>query len=702
LIDFGIKWIKSGGANFSGVGFPALPSLLERLMGTEGDLDERLEQLWQVLVHWGLVGKKLAVFPEEDASDIASQICAELGVICEAIYVQQVEVWIRDARRGEPLSKRLRGEHISDPLHAQVLQDKKRLSSTALASSSKPSTVSFQHGLVQRPEKQRVLDPEEAQARSRRESEAKDRWAKELYLELKKMEAPALIELEHCVSDKHLHLALAGRTRASTLKRYVKTWKHWLHWMEAVKGQYSAGTAGDLVEYLFCRYDEPCGPTVPVLIVKAVTWMERIACVPNAMRVGESQTVASVRDYIVEMLSKDAPPMKRAPRYPAAIMESLEEAVEDTFLPVGLRVIAWIKLVKIWGTLRWDDVQKIAPSELRFFGNRLTSILRVTKTTGPTKRAQELPLCVSEHAFISCPFWLKTGFDLLREHADFQRDYLLPKLTAELGGFRKAMASYNDVVSYSARLRKGLKRPGTMQPQMDPILSTFWTEHSERATLPTGLALLRCPREERDLLGRWKPDGSDTYVRMYSGVVTRLQQQFAKAARGKDRFKVLDEQEVIESAISWMTDRVEVWDDADIQHAIRWLEASMRWEPQLTWERVGEEDPVTAGDVEVPNLERAEVPPERDVREERNAAYIVVHTSKKCKRLHKVRDGCWMGREMVFKSSEEFVEMPDKSLYTHVCKVCWPKSSTVMEESSSSSSSTSSSNSQSSTSEESE
>eukprot|EP00435_Cladocopium_sp_Y103_P058347 s233_g20.t1 len=554
-------------------------------MDTEGDLDERLEQPWQVLVHWGLVGKKLAVFPEEDASDIASQICAELGVICEAIYVQQVEVWIRDARRGEPLSKRLRGEHISDPLHAQVLQDKKRLSSTALASSSKPSTVSFQHGLVQRPEKQRVLDPEEAQARSRRESEAKDRWAKELYLELKKMEAPALIELEHCVSDKHLHLALAGRTRASTLTRYVKTWKHWLHRMEAVTGQYGAGTAGDLVEYLFCRYDEPCGPTVPVLIVKAVTWMERIACVPNARRVGESQTVASVRDYIVEMLSKDAPSMKRAPRYPAAIMESLEEAVEDTFLPVGLQA------------------------------------------------------------------------------------------------------------------SKGLKRPGTMQPQMDPILSTFWTEHSERATLPTGLALLRCPREERDLLGRWKPDGSDTYVRMYSGVVTRLQQQFAKAARCKDRFKVLDEQEVIES---WMTDRVDVWDDADIQQAIRWLEASMRWEPQLAWEQVGEEDPDPAGDVEVPNLERAEVPPERDVREERNAAYIVVHTSKKCKRLHKVRDGCWMGREMVFKSSEEFVEMPDKSLYTHVCKVCWPKSSTVREESSSSSSSTSSSNSQSSTSEESE
>lgn len=668
-------------------------------MDLDGDLEQRLLRLWQVLERKGLVGKKLAVFTENDATDIASQVCAELGIICEAVFVQHMEVWIRDARRGEPLNKRLRGDHILDPLHAQTLQDRK-----AQMGSGKPSggstSAAFSHlSIPQRPERQRVLDPDEAQARTKRETEMKDRWAKELYLELKKMEAPALGELEHCVSEKHLHLALAGRTRASTLKRYVKAWKLWLQWMEAVKGFYMVGTAGDLVEYLFCRYDEPCGPTVPVLIVKAVTWMEKTACVRRDDQVGSSQVVASVRDYIVEMLSKDSPPLKRAPRYPAAMLEALEEAVEDQTLVAGLRVVAWIKLVKSWGTLRWDDVQKISPSELRYSGNRLTAILRVTKTTGPTKRVQELPLCISEFAYIASPFWLKTGFDLLKEGADFRRDYLLPKLTADLGGFRKVMASYSDVVSYSARLRKGLKRHGTDQQQMDPILSTFWTEHSERATLPTGLALLRIPKEERDLLGRWKPDGSDTYIRMYSGVVTKLQQQFAKAARDRKRFRILDEQEILESAISWLTDRVDALSDPDIRAAVQWLEDSMRWEPQGLWETMDGENSGNVESSEATVVKPVETEPEREVREARDAAYIVVSVNGRCKRLHKVKGGCWMGREMVFKSSEEFREMPDKSCFTHVCKVCWPKSFENLEESSSSSSSTSSSNSQSSSSE---
>jgi len=70
----------------------------------------------------------------------------------------------------------------------------------------------------------------------------------------------------------------------------------------------------------------------------------------------------------------------------------------------------------------------------------------------------------------------------------------------------------------------------------------------------------------------------------------------------------------------------------------------------------------------------AETEPEREMREARDATYIVVAVNSRCKRLHKVKGGCWMGREMVFKSSEEFMEMPDKSRFTHVCKVCWPKS----------------------------
>ena len=106
------------------------------------------------------------------------------------------------------------------------------------------------------------------------------------------------------------------------------------------------------MEYLFTRYDEPCGPTIPVLIVKAITWMERIACMDVRLRVGESPVVASVRDYIVETLSKDAPPTKRAPRYPAVFLESFEALVENEALLLGTRLIAWLKLLKLWASLR--------------------------------------------------------------------------------------------------------------------------------------------------------------------------------------------------------------------------------------------------------------------------------------------------------------------------------------------------------------
>ena len=56
-----------------------------------------------------------------------------------------------------------------------------------------------------------------------------------------------------------------------------------------------------------------------------------------------------------------------------------------------------------------------------------------------------------------------------------------------------------------------------------------------------------------------------------------------------------------------------------------------------------------------------------------------------------------MGREMSFKSSVEYFDMPDPSFYTHFCKVCWPKGQVNgLQEDSSDSSSTSSSKSDSS------
>ena len=550
--------------------------------------DEALKgQMLDMLEQCGLVGKKLAVFDVSHSLDIASQLCRDLGVICEQWHVDTVSCWITDARRGEPLAKRLRGEHDWNPLHSTFLEDRKQMETNTSASFSFPA-VSPEGQLQTRPTRRRLYDVEEEGARAKRESDQKELWSRELYMELKKFNAPALEHLEHCVPDKHLHLALAGRTRYNTLKRYIKTWKSFMQWLTATKGVQDYPEPGDLVEYLFTRYDEPCGPTIPGLIVKAVTWMERTAEGDVRGRIGESHVVASVRDYIVDMLSKDAPPTKRAPRYPAVFIESMEAMVEDETLRIGIRLVAWIKLVKIWGSLRWDDIQKINPRELKYYSGRMTTILRVTKTTGPTKRVQELPVCISEHAYIATPFWLKTGFDLFKREANFERDYMLPKFDMDMSRCRRVMAGYNDVSSYSALVRRKAMRPGSDVQLIDPILASFWTEHSERATLPTGLALLRAAREERDMLGRWKPDGSDTYLRMYNGVVARLQLQFARAARKDDRSSMLDERDVVESATSWLTDRCDPLDDKTMEAVLHHLEQSLKWQARSGWEIAGE------------------------------------------------------------------------------------------------------------------
>ena len=88
--------------------------------------------------------------------------------------------------------------------------------------------------------------------------------------------------------------------------------------------------------------------------------------------------------------------------------------------------------------------------------------------------------------------WLATGFDLIKKHAGYTTAALLTAIGL-LG-----------------------------------VVQGFWTEHSERAILPTALSLQDVASQDKDLLGRWKPERSDTYARAFGGRVARLQAQFAQ------------------------------------------------------------------------------------------------------------------------------------------------------------------------------
>ena len=177
---------------------------------------------------------------------------------------------------------------------------------------------------------------------------------------------------------------------------------------------------------------------------------------------------------------------------------------------------------------------------------RLVTTLRRTKTSGPNRRIRELPVAISEHAFFVKSAWLKEGFDLLKQHASYKRDYLMPRLKSD-GGLEPKPAGYADAMVATAGLLKILGLPLELQG--------YWTEHSERSVLPTALSLMDIPPQDKDLLGRWKPEGSDVYARSFGGRVARLQALFAGAAREADRYTRLDEREITADLVPWLMER---------------------------------------------------------------------------------------------------------------------------------------------------
>ena len=649
-------------------------------------------KVWSILQRFKLDEKKLAVSPLGDAQIMAAQVCEELGLICERKHVEFMEALIRRCKHVETVNKRLRLDHLQDPLlspagHYRGMENK---SIGELTSERMTNAVSLPSQWKPLKERHRAVT-DQTDAKRSWENSLKEKWSRELYVALLAVDAPVLKGMDFCVGADRLHLAIAGKTRATTLRRYVKAWKEWQHWKQLNWGDDSFVHPGMFCEYLFNRYDEPCGPSIPSFICKAVNWFEKLAGFDPGNRVADCRAVLQVRDYMVEQLMKDSPPIRRAPRYPAFCIEAFESIVMDEERTVCARVLAWAKLLKIWGGLRYDDLQKIKPSALTMTAGRLTTILRTTKTSGPGKRVQELPVCISETAYVWDRDWAKVGFDLLKKYAVFDRDYLLPQFTLDWMGFKKKCSSYNDMAAYSCCLRKLLLNPLDHEPMIPEDLGSFWTEHSERATLPTCLAMLGLSTTDRNLVGRWKPDASDNYIRSYNGLISQFQNKLAKTLRKHDRSKILDEVDVQESALAWLKTRRTEISHEECGRIIQRLEGSLRYfEEQGLAEFEEMLDGEDSLDEEDMRDLTAEVPAERVQRE---CKYVVVHVNNRCKRLHRTVHGCWMARERMFKHADEFNEVPEDSSYTHVCKICWPESKAEDSSSEDTSSSTSSSDS---------
>lgn len=175
-------------------------------------------------------------------------------------------------------------------------------------------------------------------------------------------------------------------------------------------------------------------------------------------------------------------------------------------------------------------------------------------------------------------------------------------------------------------------------------------------------------------------------------MVANLQLKFAKALRKPERMKILDEVDILESAGAWLRSRRTDIAKAECDCILFSLETSMAY----YFDASLDPEPFETVPVELETLDLKEIRGQSDAQEQkiqREAEYVVVHVNNRCKRLHKTKGGCWMAREKTFKTSDEYMERPPDTSFTHVCRVCWPASKGEDDSTEDTSSSTSSSSS---------
>ena len=84
------------------------------------------------------------------------------------------------------------------------------------------------------------------------------------------MGAPVVKTIDDCLDPERAYELLPGKTRSSTLKRYVTMYKRWRLWLQEAKCVDPPGRPADLVDYLMVLRDEPCARTVPDSLLKAI------------------------------------------------------------------------------------------------------------------------------------------------------------------------------------------------------------------------------------------------------------------------------------------------------------------------------------------------------------------------------------------------------------------------------------------------
>jgi hypothetical protein len=275
--------------------------------------------------------------------------------------------------------------------------------------------------------------------------------------------------------------------------------------------------------------------------------MEDLGRVPLADQVASTRlAVAAVQELTSGIEGSRGTARRQANYLPVKVVRGFERAVLDEEGPKYLRVYAWLRLLKYWAALRYDDLRWLDPHKVVMRSEGLYLTLERTKVTGPGKKVGTMVAVVSTKAFYSEASWLITGHRLRQDHFG-DNPFMIPLPTRDLQGAHPLAGDYGDAAAASQGLFVRLRlssAPGadgdadsaTAGPRGDLLLPPqaggFWTEHSERNAMPTAAAALDMGDEVVRRLGRWQTGQvTEAYVRSTVAIVLSAQERVARRVR---------------------------------------------------------------------------------------------------------------------------------------------------------------------------
>ena len=491
----------------------------------------------------------------------------------------------------------------------------------------------------------------------------------------------------------------AGTLRYRTLRTRVRTWWKVREWIFCTTGRWHTSSTACLIDYLLDVASEDCAPSRIQGIAAALSVVEKRGGVPPLEMICENVLwKQTVNQLTMDSQKSRGMGIKKAPGYTVKMLISLELFVvgnSGSFF----RLVAFCKLLKLWGCLRFNDLQGINPGKVVFSREGIRLVMERSKTTGPGKRTGDMMVFISRTAGFSGADWQSTGMSLLKsESLYYHRDYLVPMMGGTDSEVRHRMADYAAMSGYSKavlRLLKDVGKTNVLWSEgtallIHEALVNHWSEHSERHFLPQALAVFQVEKNLRDRIGRWGVNSmhqSDDYILNQRKIIHSLQRRVSQEL--SYRTQQYDEEFMVEGMIACLTlkgldpseaaaaaDRVKTPGYNPPFFGLSQAWPLGPWAAHLSEDRIDEAATVALGDVE----QTVEAP----VADPEPGKWWCSVSERGHRRLHKIGTKLCCAKPQSCRNWE-FVESVKDAKINSMCKFCWGSASAQSSSSGSSS-----------------